>query len=91
MKRNSITAIIDKCMQLTIRCSFNGLQKLNISRIKKAAVNEIIRLNAEESMERIAGIDFQSGVDDFLGAVKTICDEYNQEVLGGCPRKEERP
>jgi len=58
MKRHSITAIIDKCMQLTIRTCFEkSNSSYMITRIKKAAVNEIIRLEAEKesSQEFICG------------------------------------
>ena len=90
-RRNSITAIIHKTIRLTVFSYHNGLGSKRILSIERAAVNEIIRLNAEDSPDRIAGIDFQSGVDDFLGAVKVICEDYNEELTGGCPRKEQRP
>jgi len=29
--------------------------------------------------------------DLLFEAVKVICDDYNAKILGGCPRKEQRP
>jgi hypothetical protein len=84
MKRKSITAIVDKCMQLTIRICFEpGNHKQIITRIKKAAVNEILRLQAEEtpSYDPIAGIDFKTGVGGLFDAVKKITDDYNAKIL----------
>jgi hypothetical protein len=80
MKRHSITAILDRMQTLTIRSlreEYNepGIRKLN--RIRKAAVNEIIRLHAEELPE----IDMKKESEKFLESVKTICEDYNSKIL----------
>lgn len=83
MKRNSITAIIGKVQLLTMDVILHPRKERKLSyhsKIRRAAVNEIIRLNAEESMERIAGIDFQSGVDGLFEACKKITDDYNETI-----------
>jgi hypothetical protein len=81
MKRHSITAILDRMQTLTIRLlreEYNepGIRKLN--RIRKAAVNEIIRLHAEETLPEI---DMKKESEKFLESVKTICEDYNAKIL----------
>jgi hypothetical protein len=76
MKRHSITAIIEKVQILTVDNAFTG--KTNqILLIRKAAVNEIIRLNVEELPE----IDMKKESEKFLESVKTICEDYNAKIL----------
>ena len=53
MKRHSLTAIVAKAQALTIRCLRTGY-KSNISRITRAAVNEILKLQAGEEMDKLA-------------------------------------
>lgn len=49
MKRESITEIIGKVQVLTYRVHHSGLSNKMNARIRKAAVNEILRLEAEEN------------------------------------------
>jgi hypothetical protein len=93
MKRHSITAIIDRVQGLTLIADrYTKLEVLSSPKntlimdkfwrytdlITKAAVNEIIRLNAEEPLPEI---DMEKESEKFLESVKTICEDYNSKIL----------
>jgi hypothetical protein len=85
MKQYNLTSIIGKVQRLSILSDrlTNDFSKKTIKEnadlhyrylilIRKAAVNEIIRFNAEELPE----IDMKKESEKFLESVKTICEDY---------------
>jgi hypothetical protein len=85
MKRHSITAIIKKVQEVTIMDfadTFEG-EPNHILEIRKAAVNEIIRLHAEEPVETELPewfTDMKKESEKFLESVKNICEDYNETI-----------
>ena len=92
MTRHSITAIISKVQILsyhnerytskpidaqTANIDYNFFRR-NDLRILKAAVNEIIRLHAEENP--LPEIDMKAESVKFLDNIKVICEDYNEQL-----------
>ncbi len=75
MKRNSIAAIIRKVQFITFRSQFYPSRHIRL--VRKAAVNEINRLEAGETLPKI---DMKKESDKFLAAIKTICEDYERRT-----------
>ena len=72
-KRHSITAIIHKAIRLSTFCYHNGLGSKRLLSIEKAAVNEIIRLQAkEEYADQVERLQQRLGEIDMM---EEICGE----------------
>ena len=84
MTRNSITSIIYKAQILTLRAANykTPLSTRYCNMINFAAVNEIIRLNAEDNFCKAVQkkIDMQEETDKLFNAVGIICKEYNAKI-----------
>jgi hypothetical protein len=93
MKRHSITSIIMKVHFLSVTNDRNNKEiesyMITKDRIVFAAVNEIIRLHAEDksdleaSNSHLKGLaaNMEAGSDSLFEAVKVICEDYNSKIL----------
>jgi hypothetical protein len=97
MKRNSITEIVRKAQLLSVKAerlttSFKNSTLLKnaipyikyIRLINKAAVNEILRLEAADlkasEPTNVATLDMEAGSVSLLDSVKVICEEFNDKI-----------